>query len=76
MLRNTINNQITKDARRKIIMFGGRIEIIYGPMFAGKSSELQRRVRRLRYAKKKCLIINYLKDNRYSNEGYAATHDK
>jgi thymidine kinase len=57
-------------------MFEGRIELIYGPMFSGKSSEMMRRVRRLQYAKKKCLIINYHADNRYSTEEVASTHDK
>ena len=31
----------------------GQIEVICGPMFAGKSEEIIRRVRRLEYAKKK-----------------------
>lgn len=58
------------------MMYRGKIEVIYGPMFSGKSSELQRRVRRLKYAKKNCLVINYAKDNRYSDEEVASTHDK
>ena len=57
-------------------MFEGRIELIIGPMFSGKSSELQRIVRRFRVANKKCQVINYSKDNRYSKDEVAATHDK
>jgi thymidine kinase len=44
-------------------------------MFSGKTSELIRRIRRYNVAKKKCLIIKYKKDTRYSEE-CAATHDK
>lgn len=44
-------------------------------MFSYKSSELFRRLRRLRYAKKKCILIKYALDDRYSKE-YASTHDK
>jgi len=53
----------------------GKIEIIYGPMFSGKSSELIRKVKRYTHAKKKCLIINFAHDNRYSSEPTVSTHD-
>lgn len=43
----------------------GFIEVIYGPMFSGKSSELLRKIRRYEHAKKKCLVINYKHDDRY-----------
>lgn len=52
----------------------GNISLILGPMFSGKTSELFRRIRRERIAKKKCLIIKYAHDNRYSVE-QASTHD-
>jgi thymidine kinase len=52
------------------------IEVILGPMFSGKSSELLRKVRRFEIARKKCLVINYTNDTRYSNEDVMATHDK
>ena len=35
----------------------GWIEIICGPMFAGKSEELIRRIKRLEYAKKDTLVF-------------------
>lgn len=54
----------------------GFIEVIYGPMFSGKSSEMLRKVRRYRHAKKKCLIINYVNDNRYFEDDCMSTHDK
>ncbi len=44
----------------------GWIEVICGPMFAGKSEELIRRVKRLEYAKKKVLVFKPRIDNRYS----------
>src|SRR6056300_461513 len=52
----------------------GNISLIIGPMFSGKTSELFRRIRRATIAKKKCIIINYAHDNRYSEE-QASTHD-
>ena len=53
----------------------GRIELIMGPMFAGKSTELMRRVRRHKISGKKCLLIKYIADDRYSND-CIATHDQ
>ena len=45
---------------------GGRIEVICGPMFAGKTEELIRRVTRMEYAHKNLLVFKPLIDNRYS----------
>ncbi len=47
---------------------GGWVEVICGPMFAGKTEELIRRIRRLEYAKKNVLVFKPALDNRYSNE--------
>lgn len=44
----------------------GWIEVITGPMFAGKSEELIRRIKRLEYAKKNLLVFRPRIDNRYS----------
>jgi thymidine kinase len=52
----------------------GQIQLILGSMFSGKTSELMRRVRRYMVAKRKCLVIKYALDKRYSDE-CAATHD-
>ena len=49
----------------------GRIEVICGPMFAGKSSELIRRVSRCVYAGQKSVIFS--RDSRYG-EGQLKTH--
>ena len=54
----------------------GSIEVIYGPMFSGKSSELLRKIRRFEHARKQCLVLNFSHDNRYSTAEEMATHDK
>lgn len=46
----------------------GSIEVICGPMFAGKTEELIRRVKRMQFAKKEFLVFKPLIDNRYSND--------
>ena len=56
--------------------YTGSVELIIGPMFSGKSTELMRKVKRYTIAQKKCLVVNYAKDNRYSTENVIATHDK
>lgn len=53
----------------------GWIEVVCGPMFAGKSEELIRRVRRLGFAKKKFIVFKPTIDNRYS-ENEVVSHDK
>ena len=45
----------------------GWIEVICGPMFAGKTEELLRRVKRLEYAKKNIVVFKPLMDNRFSD---------
>lgn len=52
----------------------GTIELIIGPMFSGKSSELLRRLRRHYFGNKKCIVIKYDEDTRYS-ENSVTTHD-
>lgn len=54
---------------------GGWIEIICGPMFAGKTEELIRRIRRLEYAKKNVLVFKPTIDDRYS-ENEIISHNK
>ncbi|MDQ0207062.1 thymidine kinase [Alkalicoccobacillus murimartini] len=46
----------------------GRIEVICGGMFSGKSEELIRRVRRVGFGKLKAQVFKPLLDNRYSVE--------
>ncbi|NXS63787.1 KITH protein, partial [Brachypteracias leptosomus] len=53
----------------------GQIQVIFGPMFSGKSTELMRRVRRFQLAQYRCLLVKYAKDTRYSTTG-VSTHDR
>lgn len=46
----------------------GFIEVVCGPMFAGKTEELIRRIKRLQYAKKNVVIFNPTIDDRYSKD--------
>lgn len=53
----------------------GLLEVITGPMFAGKTEELLRRVRRHQYAKKNIVVFKPTIDDRYAlNE--VVSHDK
>lgn len=45
----------------------GFIEVICGSMFAGKTEELCRRIKRIQYAKKDYVVFKPVIDNRYSN---------
>lgn len=45
----------------------GWIEVISGNMYAGKTEELLRRIRRIEYAKKTILVFKPKLDNRYSD---------
>ncbi|HKL61614.1 MAG TPA: thymidine kinase [Acholeplasma sp.] len=49
-------------------LYGGWIEVVCGPMFAGKTEEIIRRIRRLEYAKKNVLVFKPVVDDRFSNE--------
>lgn len=53
----------------------GQIQLIIGPMYAGKTSELLRRIRRYTIANRSCAVIKYRKDTRFSEDNMA-THDK
>ncbi len=53
----------------------GWIEVITGPMFAGKTEELLRRINRLQYAKKRIVVFKPVIDNRFA-EGEVVSHDK
>lgn len=50
------------------------LELIIGPMFSGKTTELIRRCRRLKAVGKKVLIINHKNDNRNGTHS-VSTHD-
>jgi thymidine kinase len=52
----------------------GKLELIIGNMFSGKTSELIRRINREKSINKKILVVNYIADNRYSSNSIAS-HD-
>ena len=45
----------------------GFLELIIGPMYAGKSTELLRHIDKFSYLKKKILVINHKFNNRYNS---------
>jgi thymidine kinase len=53
----------------------GHIELIIGPMFAGKTTELQQRVKRYSHANHRCLVVKFSGDTRYSSDAATNTHD-
>jgi thymidine kinase len=53
----------------------GRIEIIMGCMFSGKSTEIIRIIKRYNILNKKILVINHVNDKRYTDEEKIVTHD-
>ncbi len=55
----------------------GKLSLIIGPMFSGKSTLLLTRYRRYRIAGKRCILIKYAGDNRYDDsDSMIVTHDK
>ena len=52
----------------------GRIELIMGCMFAGKTTELIRRCRKHELSEKKVLIVKFAADKRYGDEVTIVTH--
>jgi thymidine kinase len=53
----------------------GFLELIIGPMYAGKSTELIRIINRFKCLKKTILVINHIFNNRYSTVNLT-THNK
>jgi len=53
----------------------GSIEVITGPMFAGKTEELIRRVKRLEYAHKNVVLFKPQIDDRYE-KSYIVSHNQ
>jgi thymidine kinase len=50
----------------------GRLEVIAGPMFSGKTEELIRRLRRAVIAKQKVQVFKPALDNRYAETAVAS----
>lgn len=53
----------------------GFIEVVCGPMFAGKTEELIRRIKRLEYANQVVLVFKPEIDNRYQAKDEIVSHD-
>ncbi|AFL95687.1 thymidine kinase [Thermococcus cleftensis] len=51
---------------------GGFLEVITGPMFAGKTTELIKRIERQTFAKRKAALFKPAIDNRYSEDEVVA----
>jgi thymidine kinase len=54
----------------------GRLELIIGCMYSGKTTELMRRVQMYQILKKKIVIYTHSSDNRYSASGNISTHNR
>jgi thymidine kinase len=54
---------------------GGKIKLILGPMFSGKSTRLVETVRKYTYKNKKTILVNFVGDKRYSENSQIVTHD-
>jgi thymidine kinase len=50
------------------------LELIFGSMYSGKSTELMRRVNRVKSIGMRCLVINHLNDTRADGD-FVKTHD-
>lgn len=66
----TLMDNLNGERRRQ-----GRIEVICGSMFSGKTEELIRRMKRAKFAKQKVEIFKPSIDTRYSDED-VVSHDK
>jgi len=53
----------------------GHVQLIIGPMFSGKSTELLRRINRYNISKYNCIFVKYINDIRYNNNNIT-THDQ
>lgn len=53
----------------------GRIEVVCGSMFSGKTEELIRRMKRAKFARQRLVIFKPALDTRYSNQD-VVSHDK
>lgn len=54
----------------------GKLELIIGPMYSGKSSSLINRIRQYRIIGQKVLVLNHVSDTRYGTDSVIISHDK
>ena len=53
----------------------GKIELILGPMFSGKSTRLIELLRKYVYKAKKTIMVKFYADQRYTDKSEVVTHD-
>ena len=53
----------------------GNLELIIGPMYAGKSTELLRKINMYEFLDKNIIVINHVINNRYGSSNLS-THNK
>ena len=69
--------QYRSQSTNLIVIMTGKLNLIIGPMFSGKSTILLTRYRRYQIAGKRCLLIKYANDQRYDgSEAMLVTHDQ
>ena len=59
-----------------MLVEGGKIKLIIGPMFSGKSTMLTDTVRKFVYKGMKTVLVNFAADKRYDKEGKIVTHEQ
>jgi thymidine kinase len=54
----------------------GRIELIIGCMYSGKTTEIMRQIKRYKTLNKNIIVITHSSDNRYYDSGNISTHNR
>ena len=54
----------------------GRIELIIGCMYSGKTTEIIRQIKRYKTLNKNIIVITHISDNRYYDSGNISTHNR
>lgn len=60
---------------RRMNITNGRIDLIIGPMFAGKTTELIRRIQYAQLSGNKCILCKFSKDNQNFTRDALSTYD-
>lgn len=70
------SNISSMDKEDALEPYGGSIELILGPMFSGKSTELLGRVRRAALADQPVMLVKHVKETRYGEDEIVTTHSE
>jgi thymidine kinase len=68
---STLSLKMTENVQQKF----GSLQLIIGPMYAGKSTELIRMIHRFKCLDKKVIVINHVYNNRYGSSSLT-THNR